>query len=89
MDLTRLYYASTILCGVVVGAMGLSSVAAGNTGLAALLMAIGGVGTVCSAVYVLGFSENPSASVPADRWVWMMTLGAVLVLLGGGGQLLL
>ncbi|MXV60926.1 hypothetical protein GS429_02320 [Natronorubrum sp. JWXQ-INN-674] len=63
MDTARLYYGSTILCCVVAGAMGLSSVAAGDAGIADALMA-----TAASERSLLRFTEDSRRKPRSLGW---------------------
>ncbi|GAB6878776.1 hypothetical protein JCM17823_10500 [Halorubrum gandharaense] len=64
---TRLYYASIVVGGAILGGMGLSSVASGNMALVPVLLSIGGIGMIAGVVYEVFISSNSTDTIPDDR----------------------
>ncbi|MGQ3411817.1 hypothetical protein ACT4ML_06090 [Natrinema sp. LN54] len=75
------YHASMAVTGSVLGLTGLSTLVSGNVTIPAAGLSIGGIGMVLSAIYERYVSDDPA--VPDGRVIHLMTLGAVLALLGG------
>lgn len=69
------------ITGSVLGFMGLSALVSGNATVTAAGLSIGGTGMVFGTIYERYISDEPA--VPDDRVVHLVTLGAVLALLGG------
>jgi len=81
MSKALLYHGSMTVCGGILGFRGLTSVISGEVSLVPILLSIGGIGMIFSAVYEVALSSNSSDSIPDDRIVWstvMLTLIAVI-----------
>ncbi|ELZ11381.1 hypothetical protein NP511_06935 [Natrinema thermotolerans] len=75
------YHASMAIIGGTLGFMGLSTLASGTTSIPAVLLSIGGVGMVLATAYQVTIADDPS--IPDDRVVTVVTVGAILTVLGG------
>jgi hypothetical protein len=78
-----LYYGSLVVCGGLLGVMGLSGVVSGEVSLVSTLLSIGGIGLMSSAVYELTTSSNLSDQIPDDRILWL-TVVLTLIAVGAG-----
>ena len=87
MDRPTLYHLSNGVIGVVVAAMGISTVATDGSSVGAGLMAVGGGGLFLFATSQLLFSDDPADSVPNGGGIGLTVLSAVLVCLGALLQL--
>ncbi len=67
--------------GGALGVMGLTTLASGTVSIPAIMLAIGGVGMVLATVYEVAVADDPT--IPDDRLVNVVTIGAILVVLGG------
>lgn len=83
MNKALLYYGSLVVCGGLLGAMGLSGVVSGEVSLVSTLLSIGGIGLMSSAVYELTTPSNLSDQIPDDRILWL-TVVLTLIAVGAG-----
>lgn len=88
MNEVSLYYASVAVCGGVIGAIGLSGMLSGASGLVSGLLTIGGAGMVVGPIHEAILSDTPDASAPDRRLRWISIGCAVLVIVAGLWSLL-
>ena len=78
-----IYFGSLVVCGGILGFVGLSGVVSGDISLVSTLSSIGGIGLMSSAVYELTTSSNLSDQIPDDRILWL-TVVLTLIAVGAG-----
>jgi hypothetical protein len=83
MNKALLYFGSLVVCGGILGLMGLSSVVSGDMSLVTILLSISGIGLLFSAVYEITISSNSSHRIPDDRILWS-TVVLTLIAVGTG-----
>jgi glutamate synthase domain-containing protein 3 len=83
-----LYLASMVVCGGVIGEMGLSMVLSSGVVNLGPFMAVGGLGMAGAAIYRAGSSKNTDEYVPDDRIVWFTTAMAAVATVSGLWSLL-
>jgi hypothetical protein len=83
MNKALLYFGSLVVCGGLLGLMGLSSVVSGDMSLVTILLSISGIGLLFSAVYEITISSNSSDRIPDDRILWS-TVVLTLIAVGAG-----
>ena len=77
------YRASVTVCGGCLGAAGLSMLLSGHVTLTAVLLSIGGTGTVGAVGYGVAVGTGSAATVPDDRVVAVTTAMALLTVVSG------
>jgi hypothetical protein len=78
-----LYHGSMTVCGGILGFRGLTSVISGEVSLVPILLSIGGIGMVFSAVYETVLSPNSPDSIPDDRIVWSTVVLTLIAVIAG------
>lgn len=81
MRTARRYHASMAITGGALGLMGLATLASGTPSIPAVMLSIGGVGMVLATADKGALADDPT--IPDDRLVNLVTLGALLAVLGG------
>ncbi|OLZ41842.1 hypothetical protein A6E15_13000 [Natrinema saccharevitans] len=75
------YHASMAVIGGALALMGLATLSSWTVSVPAVLLSVGGVGMVLATGYEVVLADDPT--IPDDRLVNVVTIGAVLTVLGG------
>jgi hypothetical protein len=88
MSKALLYHGSMTVCGGILGVRGLNSVISGEVSLVPILLSIGGLGIVFSAVYETVLSSNSADSIPDDRIVWVTVVLTLIAVVAGSWSMI-